>query len=174
MGRAKKKKQKKAEQTKEKTSGKAIRLITHNRKAKHLYSFDQEIEAGLVLTGTEVKSCRANKVNLSDAYADEKNGEYFLRQADIAQYKYGHQSNHEPKRSRKLLLKQTEINKLFGKTREKGLTLVPIKMYFKGPWVKVLLGLGKGKKLHDKRASLRDKVHQREIERGLKSRKGKI
>jgi len=149
---------------------KRVKLITDNRKARHLYLIEDQIEAGLMLTGTEVKSCRQGKANLTDAYGLENKGEFYLHQAHISPYDRGNLNNHEPKRMRKLLMHKREVNKLYGKIREKGYTLVPLKMYFKGPWVKVLLGLGKGKKLYDKRASLKEKQHKRDVERALKER----
>ena len=169
MGKAKKKKKKKEKAKAEKKgSGQGIKLITDNRKARYLYAIDDELEAGIVLTGTEVKSCRQNRVNLTDAYALEHKGEFFLQGAHISPYDHGNIQNHEPRRLRKLLLHKKEMGKLFGKLREKGYTLVPLKMYFKGPYVKVKLGLGKGKKLHDKRKTIRDREHKREMDRHIK------
>lgn len=149
--------------------GKSDRVISDNRKARHEYNVLETIEAGIVLTGTEIKSLRAGKVSLNEAFAHLVKEEVFLHNCNIPIYKQGNIHNHEPLRARKLLLKKQEIRKLIGKTKEKGLTLIPLKLYFKGPWVKVLLGLCKGKTLHDKRDTLTKRTQKREIERALKS-----
>jgi SsrA-binding protein len=170
MGKAKKKIAAKKKAQEVVSPRERIKLIVDNRKARHLYFIDEEIEAGLVLTGTEVKSCRQGRVQLKDAYAINNRGEFFLHRAHISVYDHGNINNHEPERQRKVLLHKHQIKTLYGKIREKGYTLVPLKLYFKGAHIKVLLGLARGKKLHDKRASLRDKQHKREIERAFKHR----
>lgn len=156
-------------QTKKPTSPprQATKLITENRQARHLYHIDEEIEAGLVLTGTEVKSCRQGKVQLKDAYGIEHRGEFFLHGAHISPYSHGNIHNHAPERLRKLLLHKGEIRRLFGQVKEKGYTFIPLKVYFKGARIKVLMGLAKGKKLHDKRASIKEREMKRDIERAF-------
>ncbi len=144
--------------------------VSENRKARFEYAILETFEAGLMLTGSEVKSLRAGKVQLANAYADIRQGEAFLLQCHISPYEKGGYANHEPLRKRKLLLHRKEIDTLIGKIQAKGLTLIPLKMYFKGAYAKVLLGLGKGKKTHDKRASLKEKEGQRQIEKSLKIR----
>ena len=146
----------------------AIKTICLNRKAHHDYYIDDSIEAGLVLTGTEVKSLRQGKVSLRDAYARAQNGEVWLMNAHIAQYQGGNRYNHQPTRDRKLLLHREQIVNLIGKATKKGFTLVPLKMYFKNGTAKVELGLAKGKKLYDKRATLARRDAQREMEQALR------
>ena len=141
-----------------------------NRQARHNYFIDEIYEAGLVLVGSEVKSLRDGKANLKDSYARIQKGEAFLVNANVSPYPGANQFNHEPTRTRKLLLHQREIERLTGQTREKGLTLVPLRLYFKGGKAKVELGLARGKKLYDKRETLRRKVAEREVERSLKTR----
>ena len=145
-------------------------VVCVNRQARHNYFIDEVYEAGLVLLGSEVKSLRDGKANLTDSYARIQKGEAFLVNSHISPYPGAHQFNHEPKRTRKLLLHEREIERLAGKTKERGLTLVPLKIYFKNGRAKVELGLARGKKLYDKRETLRRKVAQREVERSLKSR----
>lgn len=146
-----------------------VKIISDNRQARYLYEILETYEAGVQLVGTEVKSIRAGKVNLRDGYALIRNGEAWLTNVHISPYDTtGKYFNHEPKRDRKLLLHKKEINKLIGALQEKGLTLVPLKMYLKGEWVKVSLGLGKGKKLHDKRETIKRREDQREMQRALK------
>ena len=142
--------------------------ITVNRKATHEYSILQTIEAGIVLVGTEVKSLRQGKANLVDGYAKIENGEVWLVNAHISEYTQGNINNHDPRRDRKLLLNKNEIRKLIGKTREKGLTLIPLRLYFKNGKVKVELALAKGKKVYDKRRDIAKKDFQREQERRIK------
>jgi len=142
--------------------------ITVNRKARHEYSIIQTYEAGIVLQGTEVKSLRQGKVNLVDSYANLKNGEVWLVSANINVYEQGNINNHEPTRTRKLLLNRSEIRKLSVKIKEKGLTLIPLRLYFKNGKVKVELALAKGKKSYDKRESIAKKDFQREQERRIK------
>jgi SsrA-binding protein len=146
------------------------KLVCVNRQARHNYFIDETYEAGLVLLGSEVKSLRDGKANLVDSYAQIRHGEAFLINAHISPYAGANQFNHEPTRIRKLLLHGREIERLTGKTKERGLTLIPLKLYFKGGRAKVELGLARGKKLYDKRETLRRKVAEREVERSLKSR----
>jgi len=146
-----------------------IKIISDNRQARYLYEILETYEAGIALVGTEVKSIRAGRVNLRDGYGIVRDGEVLLLNAHISPYQAsGQYFNHDPRRTRKLLLKRKEINKLIGKLEQKGLTLVPLKMYFKRGWVKVSLGLGKGKKLHDKRETIKARQAKREIQRAMK------
>ena len=148
---------------------KTRKIISDNRQARYLYEILETFEAGVQLTGTEVKSIRAGKANLRDGYALIRNGEAWLLNVHISPYQAsGSYFNHEPRRTRKLLLKRKEINKLIGQVEQKGLTLVPLKMYLKGSWVKVSIGLGKGKKLHDKRETIKRRQDQREMARAMK------
>lgn len=141
-----------------------------NRKAKFDYEIIDTIEAGMVLTGTEIKSLRAGKANLKDSYAIIRNGEVFLLNMHISEYDHGNIFNHEETRSRKLLLHKKEILKLNDKVRIEGFTLVPLKVYIKGSYAKVLLGIGKGKKLYDKRESMKERDMKREMYKALKYR----
>lgn len=145
-----------------------IRLIASNKKARHNYHIDAEYEAGIVLAGSEVKSIRGGRVSFKDSYADIKRGEVYLRQLHISPYEYAYNANHETLRARKLLLHKYEIQRLEGKIKEKGYTLVPLKIYFKNNKIKVLLGLGKGKKLYDKRESIKQKDVKRDLDRERK------
>jgi SsrA-binding protein len=145
------------------------RNITVNRKARHEYTIVQTYEAGIVLHGTEVKSLRLGKVNLVDSYASVKEGEVWLFSVNISPYEQGNINNHEPTRTRKLLLNKSEIRKLIGKVKEKGLTLVPLRLYFKSGKVKVELALAKGKKTYDKRESIAKRDMQRDQERKFKN-----
>lgn len=147
-----------------------IKPVCENRKARHDYFIHETYEAGLALQGTEVKSLRAGRGNLKDSYADIKNGEIFLRNMHISPYEQGNIFNHDPLRSRKLLMHKKEIVKLFGQTREKGFTLVPLKIYFKRGKAKLELALASGKHSYDKRQDLKAKADRREIERSLKER----
>ncbi len=142
--------------------------ITVNRKARHEYSILQIFEAGIVLQGTEVKSLRQGKANLVDSYASLMNGEVWLIGAHISEYTQGNINNHIPTRDRKLLLNKSEIRRLIGKVKEKGLTLIPLRLYFKNGKVKVELALAKGKKVYDKRESIAKRDLQREQERRVK------
>ena len=142
--------------------------ITVNRKARHEYSILQTFEAGIVLQGTEVKSLRQGKANLLDSYASLKDGEVWLIGAHISEYTQGNINNHIPTRDRKLLLNKSEIRRLIGKVKEKGLTLIPLRLYFKDGKVKVELALAKGKKVYDKRESIAKRDLQREQERRVK------
>ena len=142
--------------------------ITVNRKATHEYFILQTIEAGIALVGTEVKSLRQGKANMVDGYAKIENGEVWLVNVNISEYTQGNINNHDPRRDRKLLLNRSEIRKLIGKTKEKGLTLVPLRLYFKNGKVKVELAVAKGKKVYDKRHAIAKKDFQREQERRIK------
>lgn len=145
-----------------------IKVIAQNKKARHEYFIEQTIEAGIVLSGTEVKSVRLGKVNLKDSYASIDSGEVFVKGMHISPYEQGNLFNKEPMRDRKLLLHRFEINKLIGYTQQKGLTLVPTQLYFKKGKVKIELGVAKGKKLYDKREDMAEKDAKREIDRKLK------
>ena len=147
-----------------------MKVIAENRKARHEYFVKETYEAGLVLTGTEVKSIRAGKVNLKESFIRIDNGEAFVYQMHISPYEQGNRFNHDPLRERKLLLHKSEINKLFGTTREKGLSLIPLKLYFVKGRVKMELALAQGKKLHDKRATIAEKTAKREIEKAFRER----
>lgn len=148
---------------------KGIKILIDNRKARHDYHILDTYEAGIVLKGTEVKSIRAGKANLKDSYARVEKGELFLYNMHISPYEQGNRFNHEPKRTRRLLMHKHEINCLLGRTKEKGLSLVPLKLYFKNNKVKVELALAKGKKLHDKRRALAERDAKREMERARKN-----
>lgn len=145
-------------------------IIAKNPTAKHNYIIEDTYEAGIVLSGTEIKSIRAGKANLKDSYAVLKNGEVFILGMHISPYEHGNIFNKDPLRSRKLLLTKREINKLIGLTKQKGYTLVPISLYFKGSIVKVELGVGKGKKLYDKRQDLAKKDASKQIAINLKNK----
>ena len=140
-----------------------IKIICENRKARHNYFIEEHFEAGLVLTGTEVKSLREGKANLQDAYAIFKGGELYLLNANIAPYNMGNRENHEPLRTRKLLLHQAELHKLWGKIEIKGYSLIPLKMYFKKGLAKVEIALARGKKAHDKRESTKEREAKRDL-----------
>lgn len=141
------------------------KLIAQNRKARHDYAIEDVLEAGVVLVGTEVKSLRAGRASLVDAFASVRDGEIWLENLHIAEYTEGTWTNHEPRRRRKLLMHRSEIDKLIRTTKESGLTLVPLSMYFKDGKVKVELAVGRGKKSYDKRQTLAARDAQREIER---------
>ncbi len=148
----------------------ARKSICKNRKARFQYQIDETVEAGLVLTGSEVKSLRAGAANLSDAYAQVRGSEVYLMKAHIAPYTNAGRENHLPERPRKLLLHRREIDRLGGRLREKGLTLVPIELYFKEGRAKVELGLGRGKKLHDKRESIATRESERRVRQAVRRR----
>lgn len=150
----------------EKSSG--IKIVCDNRKAGHHYFLEERFEAGLVLTGTEVKSLRSGKANLQDAYAIIKNGELFLINAHIAPYEQGNRENHDPLRTRKLLVHKSELHKLFGKSEIRGFTLIPTKLYFKKGKAKVEIALAKGKTGIDKRQTTKDREAKRELEKVAK------
>jgi SsrA-binding protein len=151
----------------------AIKVITENRKARHEYHLLERYEAGVVLTGTEVKSLRDGGATLQQAYADVRDGEAWLIGAHIAEYGQGNVHNHEPDRARKLLLHRKEIESLLGKVRERGLTLVPTRLYFKDGKVKVELALARGKEVRDKRRDIAKRDADRQIERELKARRSR-
>lgn len=144
------------------------RLIVSNRKARHDYQILEVLEAGIVLKGTEVKSLRRRNANLQDSYALIKNGELWLLGLHISPYEQGNINNHEPVRTRKLLIQKKELRKLFSRVSEQGLTLVPLSMYFKGPYAKVELAVARGKKSFDKREAIAKRDAQRAISRTLR------
>lgn len=144
--------------------------IARNRKASFNYAIEETFEAGIVLTGTEVKSVRAGRVNLSDSYAMIRDGEVWLYNLHIAPYEYGTRYNHEPTRPRKLLLNRREIDFLAGKVRQQGYSLIPLAIYIKGDWIKVQLGLGRGKRKFDKRQTIAKREAERRIQRALRGR----
>ena len=141
------------------------KLIAQNRKARHDYSIESTFEAGIVLTGTEVKSLRAGRATLTDGFATIDDGEAWLRGVHIPEYVLGTWNNHEPRRTRKLLLKRDELRKIAGKLKESGLTLVPIALYFKDGYAKVEIGIAKGRKAHDKRQAIAERESNREIQK---------
>lgn len=145
------------------------KIIAVNKKARHEYFIEDEYEAGLVLTGTEVKSLRMGKANLKDSYARIKNGEVWVHQMHISPYPFAYYNNHEPLRVRKLLLHNWEIRKLYGKVNEKGHSLIPLRLYFRGGKVKLTIALAKGKRKHDKRDSIRQRDQKRELDRERKN-----
>lgn len=151
-------------------AGKEEKTVCVNRHARHDYFIEEIYEAGLVLKGSEVKSLRDGKANLKDSYARILRGEAVLLNAHISPYAAANQFNHDPTRTRTLLLHKKQIERLTGKTRERGLTLIPLRLYFKNGKAKVELGLARGKKLYDKRETLKRRAAQREVERSLKSR----
>jgi SsrA-binding protein len=146
------------------------KIVCQNKKAFHDYAINEVLEAGIVLLGPEVKSLRDGRSSLVDGYARIKNGEVFVYNMHITPYPYAHNLNLDPKRTRKLLLNRQEIRRLIGKTKEKGYTLIPLKVYFSDSRAKVELGLAKGKKKVDKRHALREKEQKREIEQARKRR----
>ena len=147
-----------------------MKIITENRKARHDYTIEESVEAGFQLKGTEVKSMRAGKANLKDSFAIIENGELYLYGMHISPYEQGNIFNVDPLRPRRLLMHKKEILRLLGKTREQGLTLVPLKAYFKKDKIKIELALAKGKKLYDKRDAAAEKTAKREIEKAMKER----
>jgi SsrA-binding protein len=150
--------------------GEHVKVVATNRRATHDYFIDDRIEAGLVLTGTEIKSIREGRVNLAEGYARITNGEAWLVNIHIAPYEQGNRYNHEPRRDRKLLLHKDQISWLIGKVRQRGYTLVPLQLYLKRGKAKVELGLARGKRQYDKRESIARRDAEREIERSLRSR----
>jgi SsrA-binding protein len=148
-----------------------VKDIAVNRQAFHNYDIIEKFEAGIVLTGTEIKSARDAKVNLKDSYGLVKAGEVWLLNCHISPYSHGNYANHDPLRTRKLLLNRREINRLIGRTTERGLTLVPLRMYLKDGRLKCELALAKGRKLHDKREVSRQKTIDRETQQALRERK---
>lgn len=147
-----------------------IKIITTNRKARHEYWIEETLEAGMVLVGTEVKALREGRANLQDAYCSIQDGEMILYQCHISPYRFGNQFNHEPTRPRKLLLHRREIEKWGKATRQKGYTIVPLKMYFRNGFAKVEIGLARGKKQYDKRADIAERDTKRRLERIKRSR----
>lgn len=147
-----------------------IKVVATNRNARRNYTVLDTYEAGLALVGSEVKSLRDGKMELKDSYGDIRSGEAYLVGAHIAPYDYAHEGGHEPERMRKLLLHRREIDKIWGALAEKGLTLVPLRVYFKDGRAKVELGLARGKTTFDKRHALRDREHQREMDRTARRR----
>jgi SsrA-binding protein len=146
---------------------KGRKLVASNRKARHDYAILETYEAGIVLSGTEVKSLRLGRASLVDGFAQERNGEIMLYQVNIPEYVQGTWTNHEVKRTRKLLLKRAEITKILNKLNESGLTLVPLSLYFSDGWAKVELGLARGKKSYDKRQDMAERDANREIAREM-------
>ncbi|WML54676.1 SsrA-binding protein SmpB [Neobacillus sp. PS3-12] len=146
------------------------KVVSQNKKAYHDYFIEETYEAGIVLQGTEIKSIRAGKCNLKDSYARIQNGEAWLYSMHVSPYEQGNRYNHDPLRPRKLLLHNKEIAKLYGEAKEAGMALVPLKVYLKNGFAKVLLGLAKGKKNYDKRETLKKKEANREIERAFRDR----
>lgn len=146
-------------------------VVTTNRKAYHDYHIQETFEAGMSLLGTEVKALREGKANLKDSYAIIKGNEVYLLNCHISPYSHGNIGNHDPLRTRKLLLHREEIMKLWGKTTQQGLTLIPLKIYFKNGRAKVQLGIAKGKKQYEKRESIKEKEARREVDRYLKEKR---
>jgi len=142
-----------------------IKIVTKNRKAWHNYSIAEEIEAGMVLLGTEVKSLRSGQANLKDAYGRIEKGELVLHQAHISPYPFAYYDNHDPLRPRKLLLHKSELKRLAAKIREKGYSVIPLRIYFKGGKAKVTIGLARGKRKYDKRQSIKEREMKREMDR---------
>jgi SsrA-binding protein len=153
------------------SSNSSIKIVLQNKKAYFNYEILEKIEAGLVLKGTEVKSIRGGKASITESFARPSQGELFIYQMDISHYKYSRMDGYDPKRPKKLLLKRGEINRLIGKIMEKGLTIIPLSLYFKNGFAKIELGLARGKKLYDKRDSLRKKDNEKEIRRAMKRNK---
>ena len=144
-----------------------MKVIAYNRKAKFNYEIEEEIEAGIILLGSEIKSIREGKVTINESYASEINGDIILINTNITEYKSANRFNHEPKRPRKLLLHKKQINKIIGKINFKGYSLIPLKLYFNDKnMVKVLLGIAKGKKLYDKRKTIKERDQKRAEARG--------
>ena len=146
------------------------KTVAVNRRARHEYAVDETLEAGLVLSGTEIKSIRAGRVNLAEAYARIEHGEAWLIGAHIARYEQGNRNNHEPTRTRKLLMHRDQIAELIGRTQAKGYTLVPLKLYIRNGMAKLELGVARGKKAYDKRRTIAERDMRRELERATKER----
>ena len=164
----------KKDTTKPKTAGKAddsaVKIVARNRRARHEYDLMERVEAGMVLTGTEVKSLRNGRASLEDAYAEVDGGEVWLKGCDIPEYLQGNRENHLPKRTRKLLLHRREIAKLASETGEKGITLVPLSIYFKKGMAKIELSLARGRKTFDKREAIKKQDAKRDIDRAMRRR----
>ena len=152
-------------------SSEGIKIVAENRKARHDYFIEDKFEAGMVLQGTEVKSLRRGRCNLRDSYARISNGEVWVHNMHIGPYPFAYYNNHEPRRTRKLLLHKYEINKLYGKVNEAGGSLIPLRVYFKNGRAKLLLALAKGKKKHDKRQTIRRREEQRDLQRAMRQYK---
>ena len=146
------------------------KTVAVNRRARHEYAVEETLEAGIALTGTEIKSIRAGRVNLAEAYARIERGEAWLIGAHIAPYEQGNRNNHEPTRTRKLLLHRDQISELVGRTQAKGFTLVPLKLYIRDGMAKLEIGVAKGKKAYDKRRTIAERDARRELERSTKER----
>lgn len=146
------------------------KVLAQNKKARHDYFIEETYEAGLVLLGTEIKAIRAGRVNLKDSFARIRNGELFVHNMHISPYEQGNIHNHEPLRTRKLLLHRKQINTLIGETKEAGYSIVPLKLYLKDGYAKLLIGLARGKKKYDKRDDLKQKEAKRDIERAFRDR----
>jgi SsrA-binding protein len=146
------------------------KTVATNRKAYHDYFVEETYEAGIALTGTEIKSVRAGRVNLRDSYAQVKGGELWLQNVHISPYEHGNRANHDPKRTRKLLMHKREIFRLQGKVQERGYTLIPLRMYLKDNLAKIEIGLARGKKLYDKRETIAKRDSERSLRRILKGR----
>jgi SsrA-binding protein len=147
-----------------------MKVVCQNRKAFHDYSIEETLEAGIALLGTEIKSLREGRANLKDSYVIVKDAEGFLLNCHISPYSHGNIMNHDPLRMRKLLLHRKEIDRLAGKAATKGFSLIPLKIYFKGPFAKVEIGLARGKKLFEKRDAIKEREARREIERAMKNK----
>ncbi|QVL33409.1 SsrA-binding protein SmpB [Telmatocola sphagniphila] len=156
---------------KDKTAPDEIKVITRNRRAFHEYEILEKIECGIVLVGTEVKTLRDGHCNLEDSYAHLNAGELWLLGCEIPEYSMGNRLNHKPKRDRKLLLHRREIDKFAGKATQKGFTLVPLQMYFKAGRAKIEIAIAKGKQLHDKRDSIKDRESKRDLARAIATRR---
>jgi SsrA-binding protein len=148
-----------------------MKVVCQNRKAYHDYFIEESLEAGIALLGTEVKSLREGRANLKDSYVAVKDGEALLLNCHISPYSHGNIANHDPLRTRKLLLHEREIRRISGKAAQKGYSIVPLRLYFKGPYVKVEIGLAKGKKLFEKRETIKAREARKEMERAVKSRR---
>ena len=159
-----------AKKTKE-DDGPSIKLVADNRRARHEYEILETFEAGLALSGTEVKAMRQGKANLQESFARIEDDEVWLYRCHISPYDFGNRFNHDPLRKRRLLLHRRQINKLKAQTQEKGLSLIPLKLYFKGNWAKIDLALARGKQLYDKRQSVAKRENDRQIERIIKQRR---
>ena len=146
------------------------KTVAVNRRARHQFAIEETLEAGLALTGTEIKSIRAGRVNLAEAYARIERGEAWLIGAHIAPYEQGNRNNHEPTRTRKLLLHRDQLSELVGRTQAKGFTLVPLKLYIRNGMAKLELGIGRGKKAFDKRRTIAERDARRDLERSTKER----
>ncbi|AMA71807.1 MULTISPECIES: SsrA-binding protein SmpB [Aneurinibacillus] len=151
-------------------SNEGIKVLAQNKKARHDYFIEETYEAGIALTGTEIKSIRKGRVNLRDGFARIRNGEAWLYNVHISEYEQGNRYNHDPLRTRKLLLHRSEINKLLGQTKMEGYSLIPLRLYLKRGFCKVEIGLAKGKKKYDKRESIKQRDAQREMQRALRAR----